>query len=574
LRPWAEQNGWDRVDEFCEAAVSGFKVSADNRDALVKIKAMAQRKEFDILGIYMSDRLGRIAHETPLVVSFLNDHGVKVVSYSEGEIANQSHNDSLFCFLRFWQAEGESRKTQMRVRDATIDSVKMGRWRGGSPPYGYRAVNKGSLNGKGRPIFDIEIDPEKAEVVRTMFNLYAKEHYGSHGVARYLNDRDIPTSTGVMWCNQKVLKILRNRLYTGIYELYKKDKKKPSTFSPLMPHLVILEQEVFDEAQKKLGEFADKFKKRRVTQHGSLLFNGLLYCGVCGKKMTTHRVAQPRARKDGTPHTYYCSQYRCGSFRTPSIRKATCNLKNVRTEEVEREVVTYAKQFIRELDKDEILASHKNDAQTRLDEAKGLLAKAEQDLAKKDKEIVKLKEEIMKTLMGEGNYSHDIIKEMLATKEGEREGLVARVSELQLAVDSLEEEIASQAEFNEELEDWEKKFDAADTVVKKAMLINIIDRITILGTKVRVRFRLKVLHAEMLKSLRAFEPLVWGCVPPDYIVEREGDTVRVTHPTPLCATQNEHAGAIRVDESVNYPIFTPFSTQKSVQWCPQDNLNN
>ena len=61
LKPWAEQKGYTFVREFVEAAVSGFKVSASKRDAIIEIKAMAERGEFDILGIYMSDRLGRIA---------------------------------------------------------------------------------------------------------------------------------------------------------------------------------------------------------------------------------------------------------------------------------------------------------------------------------------------------------------------------------------------------------------------------------------------------------------------------------------------------------------------------------
>ena len=91
LKPWAEEKGYEYVCEFCEGGVSGYKVHAADRDALNEIKAMAVRKEFDILGIYMSDRLGRIAAETPLVVSFLNQHGIKVISYCEGEICTFIH---------------------------------------------------------------------------------------------------------------------------------------------------------------------------------------------------------------------------------------------------------------------------------------------------------------------------------------------------------------------------------------------------------------------------------------------------------------------------------------------------
>lgn len=50
----------------------GFKISANDRDAIQDIKKMADCREFDIFVIYMSDNLGRIADETPLIVSYLN----------------------------------------------------------------------------------------------------------------------------------------------------------------------------------------------------------------------------------------------------------------------------------------------------------------------------------------------------------------------------------------------------------------------------------------------------------------------------------------------------------------------
>ena len=50
----------------------GFKISANDRDAIQDIKKMADCIEFDIFVIYMSDNLGRIADETPLIVSYLN----------------------------------------------------------------------------------------------------------------------------------------------------------------------------------------------------------------------------------------------------------------------------------------------------------------------------------------------------------------------------------------------------------------------------------------------------------------------------------------------------------------------
>jgi DNA invertase Pin-like site-specific DNA recombinase len=64
LKPWAERQGYEFICEKIEGGVSGFKVSANDRDAIQDIKRMADNREFDILGIYTSDRLGRIAAET------------------------------------------------------------------------------------------------------------------------------------------------------------------------------------------------------------------------------------------------------------------------------------------------------------------------------------------------------------------------------------------------------------------------------------------------------------------------------------------------------------------------------
>ena len=67
-REFAERQGWIIGKEFLEKGVSGFKVSAANRDAIQELRAAAERKEFDILLVFMFDRIGRIDEETPLVV--------------------------------------------------------------------------------------------------------------------------------------------------------------------------------------------------------------------------------------------------------------------------------------------------------------------------------------------------------------------------------------------------------------------------------------------------------------------------------------------------------------------------
>lgn len=79
------QPGWEIVKEFSEKGVSGFKVSAKKRDAVQEIQRMALQGEFDILLVFMFDRLGRKDDETPFVVEWFVKNGIEVWSAMEGQ---------------------------------------------------------------------------------------------------------------------------------------------------------------------------------------------------------------------------------------------------------------------------------------------------------------------------------------------------------------------------------------------------------------------------------------------------------------------------------------------------------
>lgn len=115
-KEFAEQQGWVITREFEEKGVSGFKVSANNRDAIQELKEAAIKHEFDVLLVFMFDRIGRIDDETPFVVEWFVKHGIEVWGVKEGEQRFDSHVDKLTNYIRFWQASGESEKTSMRIK--------------------------------------------------------------------------------------------------------------------------------------------------------------------------------------------------------------------------------------------------------------------------------------------------------------------------------------------------------------------------------------------------------------------------------------------------------------------------
>ena len=189
----ATHQDWEIIDEISEKGVSGYKVSTNARDAIIEIKKRAMAKEFDVLLVFMFDRLGRREDETPFVVQWFVQQGIEVWSTREGEQRFDTHVDKLLNYIRFWQASGESEKTSIRVKTKHLQMIEDGQYRGGLVPYGYRLEQLGRMNKKNKPVPDLVIDQDEAAVVREIFHLLVNKGYGTVRVAKYLNDKGIKT---------------------------------------------------------------------------------------------------------------------------------------------------------------------------------------------------------------------------------------------------------------------------------------------------------------------------------------------------------------------------------------------
>ena len=152
--------------------------------------------QFDVLLVFMFDRLGRRDDETPFVVQWFVQQGIEVWSTKEGEQRFDNHVDKLLNYIRFWQASGESEKTAIRVRTKHSQMVQEGEWRGGLVPYGYRLEFLGRTNKKGQPVRDLVIDETESAVIKEIYRLIVDEGYGTNRVANILNEKGILTKRG------------------------------------------------------------------------------------------------------------------------------------------------------------------------------------------------------------------------------------------------------------------------------------------------------------------------------------------------------------------------------------------
>lgn len=168
---FTKEQGWLIVNEFYEKGLSGFKVSAKDRDAIQEIQRDAAMEQFDILLVFMFDRLGRKEDETPFIVEWFVQNGIEVWSTEEGQQRFDTHVDKLMNYIRCWQASGESLKTSIRTKTRLGQIVQEGCFQGGCALCGYQLVKRGRLGKKNREPYEVEANPEEVIGVQEILNL-------------------------------------------------------------------------------------------------------------------------------------------------------------------------------------------------------------------------------------------------------------------------------------------------------------------------------------------------------------------------------------------------------------------
>ena len=166
-----KQRTWKLEKEYTEKGVSGYHKSATERDVLVQLQKDALAGEFDVLLVFMFDRLGRREDETPFVVEWFVNQGIEVWSVSEGQQTFDDHTDKLINYIRYWQSSSESEHTSMRVAEKHNQLVRDGKFRGGVAPYGYRLEYSGEYNRKGYERKKLVIYEPEALIVRRIYEL-------------------------------------------------------------------------------------------------------------------------------------------------------------------------------------------------------------------------------------------------------------------------------------------------------------------------------------------------------------------------------------------------------------------
>ena len=106
---------------------------------------MALAGEFDILLVFMFDRLGRKDDETPFVVEWFVNQASRSGARWSGQQRSDTHVGQPLNYIRYRQASGESIKTSARVKIRIGQlTEQLSTRRASLFPYGYRLRIRGA----------------------------------------------------------------------------------------------------------------------------------------------------------------------------------------------------------------------------------------------------------------------------------------------------------------------------------------------------------------------------------------------------------------------------------------------
>ena len=464
---------WMIVKEFAEKGVSGFKVSASKRDAIQDLKVAAENQEFDILLVFMFDRLGRIHDETPFIVEWFVNQGIEVWSTQEGQQRFESDGDYLINFMRFWMASNESKKTSTRVKTRIRQLTAEGVYTGGVTPFGYKLVKNGKCNKKGREISDIEIDEAEAAVVKMIFEKTVREGYGSYRMADYLNGLEIKTHNGSLFQCNTVNRILKNRMYCGYFIA-------GDVVSPHLEHIQIIEEPLFFQAQYILAQraYAEKDKQQIArTTKGKPLLSGNLYCAHCGSRMVATSYVDRYTRVDGSEYRVRKQRYICCN---KARKRGECDGQAAYiAATVDDAVVELLREYLARITvtpKDKALErQYKRDIAS----AKAQRKKMTAEIEKKKRRLVELSGEIAKALMGESAFTPEVLSQAIEMAKEEIRQDEQRLKEIDNSLQDKEGVMKQLDFYYNQFRNWAEEFDSATNEQKKMIACQLLREVRV-----------------------------------------------------------------------------------------------
>jgi site-specific DNA recombinase len=334
-RKRAEADGHAVVNIFSDHAISGSTLG--NRPGMLSLMDAAKDGGVNLVYAEALDRLSRDQEDIATIYKRLAHADVKIVTLTEGEV------NELHVGLKGTMNALFLKDLAVKTRRGQRGRVEAGKIPGGNS-YGYTIVRRlladGSVTTGER-----ELEPEQADTVRRIFQMYA-DGMAPRKIAAILNAEGVSSPRGGLWnastingSRQRRNGILNNELYIGTItynrQRFVKDPetgKRVSRLNPEhewvktnVPGLRIIDDETWNKVQTiKFRDSSRTGNKRQTTKR---LLTGLVKCACCGGSMTIENR-----------NRYYCSAKR---------ERGTCDSTvGIKAQDLEERVLTGLKDIL------------------------------------------------------------------------------------------------------------------------------------------------------------------------------------------------------------------------------------
>lgn len=378
--------------EIFGEVISGGKSELEDRKELHRI--LNNIEKFDAILCIELSRLSRNGLISQTVKQYCMDYDKPILTpYHNYDLAN-NENDRLMFDLGSLIASHEHGIIGKRSKMNKIQMSKAGLHVSGNVPFGYVRNNETKK---------LEINEDEAKIIKYIFDLHSRG-LGSFKIRDILNQEGYKTSRNSHFQLPTIRRIIKNPVYKGTIVFNDRKRRKKNgkfvyditeTIVVDKAHQWIIPPEEWERANQERTERAKKIaqiREKPAIKTGITMLKDLIYCGVCGRKMTI--------RKDNKNKDSYTIK-RCEYLLTDGKKCKNCGIK---LDFVENEVYEEIQEF-----KDRMTESFEmiqlNDATNIKDELTDRLNQIEKQL----KEILQQQDRLI-DLAVEGIFSTDKIR--------------------------------------------------------------------------------------------------------------------------------------------------------------------
>lgn len=292
------KENWKLVDIYADEGITG--TSVEKREDFQRLLADCRRGLIDRVLVKSISRFARNTKECLEALRELKLLGISVYFEKENiDTATMSGEMMTTLFASFAQAESES--ISGNIRWGVQKRMQEGTYLPSSVPYGYRLKNR-----------ELEIELSEALIVNEIFREYLRGKNKAE-IARQLNERGVPSSSGKLWRANAIAYMLSNERYIGnslwqktyptgtLPTIHRKNRGERPQYYAEGTNVPLISKETFEQTQNLLARRKAKYAKEQTNREWP--FSKKISCGKCGKTYRKkscsrrHSGCAPRTKK-------------------------------------------------------------------------------------------------------------------------------------------------------------------------------------------------------------------------------------------------------------------------------------